>query len=105
MLDCLKLASQVPTCQETSTRKLYFTVLDTWNGYHNIGLSEDTKNYFGFATEWGTYTYNVAPQGFLGSGDYYMRRMDEIMKRIHDKHQNELVNPAGKNNDPSTTWV
>ena len=38
--DVLKLASQVPSVQDSSTGKLLFSVLDAWNGYHSIGLTE-----------------------------------------------------------------
>ena len=55
-LNVLKLASQVPSSMDTDTRRLYFTVLDAWNGYHSIGPSTEATNYFGFSTEWGTYT-------------------------------------------------
>ena len=72
--DVLKLVSQVPTALDSATKELFFTVLDAWNGYHSIALKDDAKKYFGFQTEWGTYTYNVAPQGFLGSGDYYTKK-------------------------------
>ena len=69
-----------------------FTVLDAWNGYHSINLEEDAKQYFGFQTEWETYTYNVAPQGFLGSGDYYTKKMDEVVERMQLKHPREFKN-------------
>ena len=65
------MAFQVPSCEDTSTGRLCFTILDAWNGYHSIRLSDEAKKYFGFSKEWGTYTYNVAPQGYLGSGHYY----------------------------------
>ena len=79
--DVLNLASQIPSIKEDSkTDHIYFSVLDAWNGYHSIKLKENAKGYFGFSTEWGTYTYNVAPQGFLGSRDYYRKKMDEVLQ-------------------------
>ena len=88
--DVLKLVSQIPTALDSATKKLMFTVLDAWNGYHSIALEEEAKKYFGFQTEWGVYTYNVAPQGFLGRGDYYTKKMDEVMEKMQAKHPKEF---------------
>ena len=72
--DVLKLASQIPSIEDSPSKELLFSILDAWNGYHSIGLMEEAEKYFGFSTEWGTYTYKVAPQGYLGSGDYYTKK-------------------------------
>ena len=81
--DVLKLVSQIPSIVDTKTGELLFTVLDAWNGYHSIALEDEAKKYFGFQTEWGVYTYNVAPQGFQGSRDYYTKNMDEVMEKMN----------------------
>ena len=54
------------------------TVLDAWNGYHSLPLSESAKNATTFITEWGRYRYTSAPQGFHAAGDGYTRRFDDI---------------------------
>ena len=54
------------------------TVLDAWNGYHSLPLSEDSRDATTFITEWGRYRYCRAPQGFHASGDAYTRRFDDI---------------------------
>ena len=99
--DVLKLVSQIPTALDSATKKLLFTVLDAWNGYHSIALEEDAKKYFRFQTEWGVYTYNVVPQGFLGSGDYYTKKMDEVMEKMQAKHPKEFKDRSQNN----TSWV
>ena len=103
--DVLKLASQIPSGKDSKTEVLYFSVLDAWNGYHSIKLKENATGYFGFSTEWGTYTYNVAPQGFLGSGDYYTKKMDELMKSIKSEYPELFINPCTPQNEHSTAWV
>ena len=57
------------------TRK---TVLDAWNGYHSLPLSDDARDATTFITEWGRYRYCRAPMGFHASGDAYTRRFDDI---------------------------
>ena len=54
------------------------TVLDAWNGYHSLALSEDSRDATTFITEWGRYRYCRGPQGFHGTGDAYTRRFDDI---------------------------
>jgi hypothetical protein len=54
------------------------TVLDAWNGYHSLKLTENAKEATTFITEWGRYRYCRAPMGFHASGDAYTRRFDDI---------------------------
>ena len=54
------------------------TVLDAWNGYHSLELTEGAKEATTFITEWGRYRYCRAPMGFHASGDAYTRRFDDI---------------------------
>ena len=96
--DVLKLASQIPSIKDSKTEELFFSVLDAWNGYHSISLTEEASKYFVFSTEWGTYTYNVAPQGYLGSGDYYTKKMDQIMERIKTENPEIFKNPCSPEN-------
>ena len=96
-----KLVSQIPSIVDTEKGELLFTVLDAWNGYYSIALEDEAKKYFGFQTEWGVYTYNVAPQGFLGSGDYYTKKMDEVMEKMQAKFPKEFKDRQQNN----TSWV
>ncbi len=54
------------------------TVLDAWNGFHNLMLDSESKELTTFITEWGRYRYCRGPQGFHGTGDAYTRRFDDI---------------------------
>ena len=60
--------------------KMKKTVLDAWNGYHSVALSEEARDATTFITEWGRYRYLRAPQGFHASGDGYTKRFDDITK-------------------------
>lgn len=54
------------------------TVLDTWNGYHNLQLFQAAQDAITFMIEWDQYFYLRAPQGFHAFGDGYTRRFDDI---------------------------
>ena len=84
-LDTNRMATAVPVPKEGE--EIYFSCLDAWNGYHSIPLEESAKNYFGFLSEFGTYRYNVAPQGFLGSGDHYVAQYNAIMNKLLKEEQ------------------
>ena len=101
----MKLASQIPSVEDSPSKELIFSVLDAWNGYHSIGLMEEAEKYFGFSTEWGTYTYKVAPQGYLGSGDYYTKKMDEVMDKMRGHYPDVFSNPCDPANEQSRSWV
>ena len=58
------------------------TVLDAWNGYHSLPLSESARDATTFITEFGRYRYLRAPQGFHASGDAYTRRISDITEGI-----------------------
>ena len=60
-LDTNKMATAVPAPAPGS--EIFFSCLDAWNGYYLVSLEELAKIYFGFLTEFGTYRYQVAPQG------------------------------------------
>ncbi|XP_057299519.1 uncharacterized protein LOC130630139 [Hydractinia symbiolongicarpus] len=66
------------TPRRTFHRKPKKTTLDAWNGYHSVPLANDAKEATTFITEWGSYRYLRAPQGFHGSGDGYTKRFDDI---------------------------
>jgi hypothetical protein len=51
MLDTFRQAQAVPIAR-MSSKILYLSSMDAYNGYHSIPLEEDSKNYFTFITEW-----------------------------------------------------
>lgn len=90
-LDTNGMATAVPVPDKGN--EIFFSCLDAWNGYHSIPLDESAKKFFGFLSEWGTYRYNVAPQGFLGSGDHYVAQYNAIMGKLlaeEEKDENSV---------------
>ena len=61
------------------------TDFDAWNGYHTVALYPDDRHLTTFITPWGLYRYQVAPQGYVSSGDGYSRRFNEIVSDVPDK--------------------
>ena len=41
------------------------SVRDAEKGYHSMPIAEESKHLTTFITEWGTYEYNVLPQGYI----------------------------------------
>ena len=74
------LASSIPP----NTRK---TILDAWNAYHLLPLSEEARDATTFITEWGRYRYLRGPQGFKASGDAYTKAYYDLMMDIPRKVQ------------------
>ena len=54
----------------------YFTLLDARHGYWQVPLAEESRALTTFLTPWGRYRYLRNPQGFIGAGDEFNRRMD-----------------------------
>ena len=60
----------------------YKTVLDAFNGYHQVPLSPESISLTTFLTEFGRYQYLRAPQGHISSNDAYTRRYDDVIKDV-----------------------
>ena len=75
-----QLASSIPP-------NMVKTLLDAWNGYHALPLTEKASNALMFITEWGRYRPLTAPQGFHGSGDGYTKRTDDIIANFPRKRK------------------
>ena len=86
--DTLRQVLSLPAVSEedkNNGRRLFFSSLDAWNGYHSIPVKKESRSYLTFTTEFGRYRYKVAPQGYLGSGDHYTQTTNEIFtKRINE---------------------
>ena len=67
-----------------NTRK---TILDAWNAYHLLPLSEEARDATTFITEWGRYRYLRGPQGFKASGDAYTKAYYDLTMDIPRKVQ------------------
>ena len=70
-----RLASQVPN-------GTYKSVLDAVDGYFSIPLAEECRHLTTFITEWGTFQFNRAPQGFFNSGDKFNGGFDNLIKNM-----------------------
>ena len=63
----------------------YKTVLDAVDGYHGVLLDEKSRPLTTFITNKGRYWYLRVPQGFIGAGDIYTRRYDDIIRDVKRK--------------------
>ena len=100
--ETLRMSTAVPA---PKTGKILFSTLDAWNGYHSIPLTEDSRKYFGFQTDWGCYRYKVAPQGFLGSGDHYVGVYNSILAKLYKKEANNPNSVFKCFNDEKEPWT
>ena len=60
---------------------MYFLSLDFSSRYWQIPISPETRGVTAFITERGKYIWNVLPQGLRCSSDYFLRIMDEALRR------------------------
>ena len=63
------------------------TVTDMSDGYHLVPLRESDRHLTTFITPHGRFRYKRAPQGFVGSGDGFNRRADEILVDMQRKER------------------
>ena len=63
------------------------TVLDAYNGYHQVPLDKESVKLKTFITEYGRHQYLRVPQGHTSSGDAYTRRYDDIIADVPRKHK------------------
>ena len=87
---CLREAHVTSTpfnAVNATPKKMYKTVLDAYNGYHQVALDKDSVKLTTFITEFGRYQYLRAPQGHIASGDGYIRRFDDIISGVERKQK------------------
>ena len=65
-------------------RNSWKTVVDAWNGYHSVPIRECDRHLTTFITPYGRYRYIRNIQGFVGAGDGYNRRFDDILSDFKD---------------------
>ena len=56
---------EVSSTQEKLRGAKYLTTLDMKNGYWNSGVHKDSVDLLSFSTPWGTFSYQVVPQGLI----------------------------------------
>jgi len=62
----------------------YFSVMDAVNGYWQLALAEDSRDYTCFITPWGRFVYNRSPAGFVATGDSYNLRGDRALEGLEN---------------------
>lgn len=60
----------------------YFTTLDAWSGYWQIGLREEDKEKTAFSTRDGHYQFNVMPFGLVNAPGSFQRAMNLILHNL-----------------------
>ena len=59
----------------------YISTFDLKNGYWQAGLSEDSKPLTAFSCEYGTWEYNVVPQGLVCSAAHFQSWVETKLRR------------------------
>ena len=72
--------------QSLSLTSQFFVKADLLQGYHQIALSDKSRNLFCFALEDGLYRYTRTPMGYTGSSHYFNRIIQKIMEDITGVH-------------------
>jgi hypothetical protein len=85
------------------TSKFFFKA-DATQGYHQIPISKEARQYFCFLLPEGKFRYTVAPMGYTGAGDYFCQSTDRalrgapVIKEMDDcLGQSETIEGLAKN--------
>jgi len=71
----------IHTMYEKLRNAKYVSTLDLKNGYWNAGLTENSKHLTAFSTEYGTWEYNVVPQGLICSAAHFQKWVETKLRR------------------------
>ena len=84
--DCsiFPIPNKVMTSLKSSSK--FFFKLDLLQEYHQIPISNKSRNLFCFALEDGLYCYCRAPMGYKGSSHYFNRIVQKIFEDITSTH-------------------
>ena len=66
--------------QSLKATSRYYIKSDLIQGYHQLEIAPESKNYFCFALETGLYRYLRAPMGFSGSSHFLTRSSRNTLK-------------------------
>jgi hypothetical protein len=61
-----------------------FSSLDLKSGFHQMGLTDDSKQYTAFLYNRKQYVYNVSPQGCNSSPYFFQRLMYKVLEEVND---------------------
>ena len=59
----------------------YISTLDLKNGFWNAGLTERSKKYTAFSTEFGVFECNVVPQGLICSASHFQYWVETKLRK------------------------
>ncbi|KAL0462489.1 UNVERIFIED_CONTAM: Retrovirus-related Pol polyprotein from transposon gypsy [Sesamum latifolium] len=59
-----------------------FSMMDAYQGYHQIFMAEEDREKISFVTENGVYCYNVMPFGLKNTGATYQRLVNRMLKDL-----------------------
>ena len=84
--------------QSLSSTSQYFVKADLLQGYHQIALSDKSRNLFCFVLEDILYHYTRAPMGYTGFSHYFNKVIQKLMEDILGVHIeiNDLLCEAEK---------
>ena len=79
--------------------------MDLISGYHQVELSQEAGKYLNFILPQGSFTYCVAPMGFVSSRDWFNLLTDRVMKNTIAGVQKEVDDILGQCCTSRTTQV
>ena len=74
--------SNIENAMEIMHGKKYFSSIDLCSGFFQVSLHEDSREKSAFITPWGTYRWQVMPQGASGSPSTFARLALAIMSDL-----------------------
>jgi len=72
---------EVSSTQEKLRGAKYLTTLDMKNGYWNSGVHKDSVDLLSFSTPWGTFSYQVVPQGLISSAAWFQHWTEQKLRK------------------------
>lgn len=67
---------------QTATAYKWFSVIDIKGAFWFICLTEDCKHLTAFDTPWGTFEFNVLPQGWNNAPAYWQRFITHVLRKF-----------------------
>ena len=71
----------VQTMYEKLRGAKYISTFDMKNGYWNAGIHPDDVDYLAFSSPWGTFAYQVLPQGLISSAAHFQNWVEQKLRK------------------------
>ena len=72
---------EVGATQEKLRGAKFLTTLDMKDGYWNAGVDKDSQDLLSFSTPWGTFSYQVVPQGLISSAAWFQNWTENKLRK------------------------